>query len=80
MHTRSEDLGFGQNTDTPDTIELHFNVWIAIWIAKICKMWTPRSVFRISLHNNSIFVEGIGKGQSRLGFLPGVEIVRLFAP
>lgn len=36
MYTISEDLGFGKDTDSSDTVNLHLHVWVAIGITQVC--------------------------------------------
>jgi hypothetical protein len=79
MGTLAEDLCFCKNTDTADTINLHFHVWVAVRIAQVGQMRSPCSVLGISFNNDSVLVEGVGKRKGRLGLLPGVQVVWLFS-
>ena len=78
VNTGAEDLGLGQNTDTANTVNLHFHVWVAIGIAQVGQVGPPGGVLCITFDNNGIFVKSIGEGKSRLGLLPRVQIVGLF--
>lgn len=79
MAARSEDLGLGQNTDTTHSVNLHFHIGVAVGIAQVGKVRSPRGVLGITLDDNGVLVERVCQGQGRLRFLPRVEIVRLLA-
>jgi hypothetical protein len=79
VNTGAEDLCLSKNTDTTHTIYLHFHIWVAIRIAKVGQMRSPSSVLCVPFHNNSVFVEGVGKREGSLRFLPGVQIVGLLS-
>jgi len=68
---------FGQNTDTPYTVNFHLHVWITVWVAQVGQMRAPRGIFGISLHNHGILIESVCKGERSFGFLPGVQVVWL---
>ena len=77
VDTVAEDESLGQNTDTTDTVNLHLHVRVAVRVAQVCKMRTPRGVLGVTLDDDGIFVQGIGQGQGGLRLLPRVQIVRL---
>jgi hypothetical protein len=79
VHTSTEYAGLGQDTDTADPVQLHFHIWVAVGIAKVCKVRSPCSVLSVSFHNDGILVQAIRKRQCSLRFLPGVQIVRLLS-
>lgn len=79
MDTATEDPGLGQNTDTANAINLHLHIGVAVRVAKIGKMGSPGRVFRITLDNDGILIEGVGESQGSLGLLPRVQIVGLFS-
>lgn len=56
MDTGSENLGLGQNTDTSNSINLHFHIWITVGVSKVGQMRTPSSILSIALDNNGVFV------------------------
>lgn len=62
----AEDFSFGQNTDTTNTVDLHFHVGVAVRVAKISQMWAPCRILCVTLHNNRILVESVRKGQGGL--------------
>lgn len=35
VDTRTEHFCLCQDTDTTDTVNLHFHVWVAVWIAEV---------------------------------------------
>jgi hypothetical protein len=78
MHARPEDLRLGKDANAAHSINIHFHVRIAIWVSQICKMWAPCSIFGVPLHNDGIFIKCICEAEGCFGFLPGVEIIRLF--
>lgn len=55
----SEDFRLGKNTDPTDTVNLHLHVRIAIWVSQVGEMRPPRSILRVSLDDDGIFVQGI---------------------
>jgi hypothetical protein len=79
MHARPKDLGLGKDTDTAYTIELHFHVRVTVGIAEIGQVRTPGGVFCVALYDDGVFVEGVCQSERGLGFLPGVQVVGLFA-
>jgi len=79
VNTRTEDLCLCQNTDTADTVDLHLHVWVTVRVAEVGQMRSPGSVFSVAFDNDSVFVEGISKRERGLGFLPGVQVVRLLS-
>jgi hypothetical protein len=79
MDTGSEHLGLGQYTDTSDTVEFHLHVRVAVWVSEVSKMRPPGGVLCVALHDYSIFIQSVRKGQGSFGFLPGVEVVGLLS-
>jgi hypothetical protein len=79
MYARAEHLGFRQNTDTPNTINLHFHIWVAIGVAEVCQMWAPGGILCITFDNDSILIKGVCKREGSFRFLPRVQIVRLLS-
>jgi hypothetical protein len=59
----AEHLGFSKNTDTPDSINLHLHIWVAIWISKVSQVRSPRGILCISLNNDSVLIKGVGEGE-----------------
>jgi hypothetical protein len=70
MHSGAEDLCLCQNTDTTDTVNLHLHVGVTVRVAQVSQMWTPSGVFRVTLHNDRVFVKGVGKSEGRFRLLP----------
>jgi hypothetical protein len=79
MGTSSEHACFCKDTDTSDSINLHLDIRITIWVTEISQMRSPGGVFGISLDDDGIFIECLSKRKGGLGLLPGIEIVGLFA-
>lgn len=79
MDTRSENLGLCQDTDSSNTINLHFHVWVAKRIAEIGQVRSPCRIFGVTFNNNSIFIKCVGERQSRLGLLPRIQIIGLLS-
>lgn len=79
VNAGSEDLCFGENADTPDAIDVHFDVRITVRIAEVGKVGSPGRVFCIAFDNYGVLVKSIGESEGGFGFLPRIEIVRLFA-
>ena len=79
MYTRAEDTSLCQNAHSADAINLHLHVGIAVWVSQVGQMRPPRGVLGVAFDDHRILVQGVGEGQGRLGFLPGVEIVRLLS-
>lgn len=79
VNTVPENKSLGQNTDTTDTVDFHFHIWIAVRVAEVGKMRAPRGVLGVAFDNDRVFVQGVGQSQGCLGFLPRVQIVRLLA-
>jgi hypothetical protein len=79
MHSGTENLCFREDTDTTNTVKLHFHIRVTVRIPQIGQVGTPRSVFRVTFHDNRVFIEGICEGKRCFRFLPRVEIVRLFS-
>lgn len=79
MYTGAEDFSLGQNTNTANAVNLHLHVRVSVWVAQICKMRTPGSVFCIALHDDSILIKRISKSEGGFGFLPRIKIVRLLS-
>ena len=77
VHTSAEDLRFCQDTNSADTIKVHLHIWVAKRVTQICKMRAPCSILGIPFHNYSVLVKGVGKSESCLGLLPGIEIIGL---
>lgn len=63
---------FGKDADTPDAIQLHFHIAVAIGIAEVSQVRPPRRILGISFHNDCIFIQGLGQSQRRLRFLPRI--------
>lgn len=80
MHSGAKHSCFSEDTDTPNTVEVHLHVRIAVRVAEISQMRPPGRIFGVSFHNNRILVQGIGQRESGLGFLPRVQVVWLFTP
>ena len=59
VNTRAEHPGFGQDTDTADTVNLHLHVWVAIGVAEVGQMRSPCSILCVSFDNDSILIESI---------------------
>lgn len=59
VNPRSEDFGLSKDADPTNTVNLHLHVRIAIWISQVGEMRPPCSIFRISLDNDGILVQGI---------------------
>lgn len=74
----AEDLGFGEDGDSADAIELHLGVGVAVGIAEVGQVRTPGGVLGVAFDYDSVLVEGCGELEGGFGFLPGVEIVGLF--
>lgn len=79
VNTISEDASFGEDADTPDSIDLHLHIRITVGIPQVGQMWPPCRILGVALDNHSILIQGISQGQGRLRFLPRVEIVRLLS-
>ncbi len=79
MNTATEYLGLGQDTDTTNTVNFHLHIGVTVGITKIGKMGSPGGIFGVSFDNDGVFVQRIGQGKGRLGLLPRVQVVRLFA-
>lgn len=77
MYSGTEHSCFGQDGNSANTIKFHLDVRITIGVPKIGKVRTPSGVLSVSFHNDSIFVQCVGKSNGSFGFLPGVEIVWL---
>ena len=75
----AEDLGLGQDTDTTHAVDLHLHIGIAVRVAQVSKMRPPRRILGVSLDDDRVFIESVGKSQGGLGLLPRVEIVRLLS-
>jgi hypothetical protein len=78
VYTGAKDLGLGQNTDPANAVQLHLHVWVSKRIPQIRQVRPPRRVLGITFHDHSVFLECVGKRKSCLGFLPRIQIVRLF--
>jgi hypothetical protein len=61
MYTRAKDFRFGQDAHATDAIEVHLRVGVAIGVAQVGEMRTPRSEFRIPFDDHSVLVERFGK-------------------
>jgi len=59
VNSRSEDFRFCQNTDTANTVDLHFHVGIAIWVSQISEMRAPSGILSITFNNDGIFIQSI---------------------
>lgn len=70
MDTTPEDAGFGQDTDTTNAIELHFDIRIAVWVAKVGQMGPPGGILGVTFHDDGVLVESFGQLQRRFGLLP----------
>lgn len=79
VDARTEDLCLCKNANTTDTVNLHLHVWVTVRVAEIGQMRSPGGIFCIAFDNDGIFVKGVSKRERGLGFLPGVQIVRLLA-
>jgi hypothetical protein len=79
MHAGAEDLCFCENTDTPDTVDFHLHVRVAVRVAQVCQVGSPSGILRIAFDNDSVLVKCVGQGKRRLGLLPGIEIIRLLS-
>jgi len=42
-------------------------------------MRTPSGILSIAFYDYGVFIKSIGEGERSFGFLPGVEVVGLFA-
>ena len=60
VNTSPEDFRLGKNADASNTINLHFHVRVAVRIAKVGQMWSPCGIFRITLHDDGVFIKSIG--------------------
>jgi hypothetical protein len=61
VDTGAEDLGFGQDTDTTNTVDFHLHVWVTIGVAKVGQMRAPCRVLCVSLHNDRVLIKCIRK-------------------
>lgn len=66
----SEYTGFGQNADTPHSINLHFHIWISVGVSQVGQVGPPCRILGVSFNNDSILVQGIRQRQSSLRLLP----------
>jgi hypothetical protein len=62
----AEDFSFSQDTDTTNTVDLHFHVGVAIRVPKISQMRAPRRILCVTLHDDRILVESVREGQGGL--------------
>ncbi len=79
MDAVAENPCLGQDADTPNAVDLHLHVRIAIGVSKIGKVRPPRCVFGIAFHNYGVFVECVSQSEGGLGLLPRVQIVGLLS-
>lgn len=79
VDTCAENLGPGKNADTTNTVNLHFHVWITVWVPKVGQVRSPCGVLGIALDNDSILVQRIGQREGGLGLLPRVQVVGLLS-
>lgn len=56
VNAMSKNASFGQNTDTSDTIDLHFHIWITVRVPEVSQVWPPGGVLSITLDNHGVFV------------------------
>lgn len=79
VDTRAENLGFRKNANTTNTINFHLHVWVTVGVAEVGQMRAPSGVLCVTFYNDCILVESVGEGEGSLRFLPGVQVVWLFA-
>jgi hypothetical protein len=79
MYATTKDVRLGQNADSSYAINLHLHIWVAIWITKVGKMWSPGGVLSIPFHDHRVLVKSFSKRERRLGFLPAVQVVWLLS-
>lgn len=79
VDTRAEDLRLCQDTDSTNTINLHLHIWVTVGVAEVGQMRAPSGVLCVTFYNDCILVESVGEGEGSLRFLPGVQVVWLFA-
>lgn len=79
MYACTKDAGLGKNGYATDAVQLHFDVWVAVGVTQVGQMGPPRGIFSVALNDDGVFVKGLCQAKSCLGFLPGIEIVGLFA-
>lgn len=72
MYAGAEYARFREDGNTADTVEFHFNVWVAEGVAEVSEMRTPCCVLGVSFYNDCVFVEGFSETESCFGLLPGV--------
>lgn len=76
--TGTENLGFGENGYTTDTINLHLDIRITVGVTEVGEMRAPGGVLGVPLNDNGVLIKGISESEGGFGLLPGVEIVGLF--
>jgi hypothetical protein len=79
VDTIAEHLGFGQNTDTANTVELHLYIRITKRVPQVCQVRPVRRVLGVALDNNRILVQCISQRKRRVRLLPRVEVIRLLS-
>lgn len=79
MHSTSEHLRLGQDTNTAYTINLHLHVRIAVWVSQVSQMRPPGCILCIAFNNDCILVQRISQGKSSVTLLPAVQVIRLLA-
>jgi len=79
VDTGTENLRLGENADASNAVNLHLHVGVTVRIAKVSQMRPPSGVLRVTLHNDSIFIQGIGQGQRCFRLLPRIQVVGLLA-
>jgi hypothetical protein len=79
MDAVAEYLGLGQDAHTANAVKLHLHVRIAVGVSEIRQMGPISRILGITLDNNGILIEGIGKRQGCVGLLPRIQIVGLFS-
>lgn len=68
--TGAEDTGFGEDGDSADTVNVHFDVRVTVGVAKVGEMWAPGCVLGVAFDDDGVLVEGVSEGERSFGFLP----------
>lgn len=64
VYAGAENPCLREDTNTTNTIKLHLHIRITVRVTKVSKVRAPRCILGISLHDNCIFVERVGKSES----------------
>ena len=68
--TGAEDTGFGEDGDSANAVNVHFDVRVAVGVAEVGEMWAPGCVLGVAFDDDGVLVEGVGECKGGFRLLP----------